>query len=230
MAFGWRVPASLWPCLPGSFWRRPWRAATAGFGVEFDGTCEVGSCPPSALPTGESSFVPYALRRHPRQYGDSFRIEGTLSAVYSAGGTSQTSTQAFAVTYLGNPSGQASQADTLTIDNLLNFDTPASPVQVSSGAAGAFYSVTAASSVAVKDSFNTNDALFGPFPAPESLQQHGEPRQPAKSRCAALDRQHLHHRLRGRLSGGLHDPGRHDPPPRRLRSPPRSCRAAAPSS
>ena len=39
------------------------------------------------------------------------------------------------------------EADTLTIDNLLNYGSPASPVQVSSSAAGAFYSVAATSSV-----------------------------------------------------------------------------------
>ena len=87
------------------------QAASAGFGVEFNGTCEVGSCPPSALPTGETSFVPFAFDVTLAN-DDSFRVEGTLSAANSSGGTSATSTQAFVVTYLGNPSGQASQADT----------------------------------------------------------------------------------------------------------------------
>jgi hypothetical protein len=150
------------------------RAATAGFGVEFDGTCEVGSCPPSALPTGETSFVPYAFDVTLAN-GDSFRVEGTLSAANSSGGTSATSTQAFVVTYLGNPSGQASQADTLTIDNLLSYGSPASPVQVSSSAAGAFYSVAASSSVAVTDNLNSNAVVLGPFPAPNPFNSSGGP-------------------------------------------------------
>ena len=149
------------------------QAASAGFGVEFNDTCEVGSCPPSALPTGETSFVPFAFDVTLAN-DDSFRVEGTLSAANSSGGTSATSTQAFVVTYLGNPSGQASQADTLTIDNLLNYGSPASQVQVSSSAAGAFYSVAATSSVAVTDNFNTNKVVLGPFPAPNPFNSNGD--------------------------------------------------------
>ena len=140
------------------------------YGVEVNGACEFGSCPPDVIPQiSGTPFVPYAFETNLAN-GDSFRIEGSLLAAMDG---SERTIQAFSVTYLGNPAGQAAQGDILTIDNLFAFGSPQNPASLTSSANGAFQSVALTSSVQVKYIFTTSTGNtltedLGSFPAPNS--------------------------------------------------------------
>jgi len=90
-------------------------ARSDSVGLSVNGTCEVGSCPPSPLPIGTSASSPFSF--NVMINGDLFNIAGSVSS------TSSSSTEAswnddFTVELL---SGQTAQADLLTVHALWGF-------------------------------------------------------------------------------------------------------------
>src|SRR5437667_39373 len=73
------------------------KANANGVGVSVNGICQVGSCPPIALPLGTGVTQPYSFAVTLGN-GDSYRIAGTISASVNAEGNFVPATQIFTVT------------------------------------------------------------------------------------------------------------------------------------
>ena len=90
-------------------------ARSDSVGLSVNGTCEVGSCPPSPLPVGASAFSPFSF--NVTINGDLFNIAGFVSS-FNNGPSDNGWNDVFTVELL---SGQTAQADLLTVHALWGF-------------------------------------------------------------------------------------------------------------
>ena len=108
----------------------PMSASADTLGLSVNGTCDVGSCPPSGLGFNSSATLPVSVDVTLAD-SDVFRIVGTLSA--SNGATVNNGwAQVYSVQYLSGPNG-VSQQDTLNIATLFGFQSTPGVQQSSSG-------------------------------------------------------------------------------------------------
>ena len=137
----------------------PARSDTVGLSV--NGTCEVGSCPPSPLPIGSSADNSFSF--NVTINGDLFNIAGFLSSISSSGILSSWN-DVFTVELL---SGQTAQADLLTVHALWGFETTPRDATLSDEELGAFSSgVSSGSTVTITLSVDGIPRPFGTFTNP----------------------------------------------------------------
>jgi hypothetical protein len=101
----------------------PVSARSATVGLMVNGSCEFGSCPPSALPfdSPEVSTLFSVLPNVTLPNGDVFLVSGELIQANGPGGIAR-SREAVTVEYFSGPNG-VSQADKLTVNTLLGFQS-----------------------------------------------------------------------------------------------------------
>ena len=136
-------------------------ARSDSVGLSVNGTCEVGSCPPSPLPIGTSASSPFSF--NVMINGDLFNIAGSVSS------TSSSSTEAswnddFTVELL---SGQTARADLLSVHALWGFVTAPATHPFSDEELGSFSSgVSSGSTVTITLSVDGTPRPFGTFTNP----------------------------------------------------------------
>jgi len=151
----------------------PVSARSDTMGLSVNGTCDVGSCPPSAL--AFNSFPPST----PFSFdvtlanGDLFLIAGTLSQSNSIGGAAREA-QNFTVQYLSGPNS-VSQADSLNVATLFGYQS--NPIIMTNTITdfGSFNSgVASGSAVTILVSVDSTQFLsFGPFTSDFSAGSNG---------------------------------------------------------
>ena len=137
-------------------------ARSDSLGLSVNGTCEVGSCPPSPLPVGASAFSPFSF--NVTINGDLFNIAGFVSS-FNNGPSDNGWNDVFTVELL---SGQTAQADLLTVHALWGFaTTPRDDATHNDEELGAFGSgVSSGSSVTITVSLDGIPRPFGTFTNP----------------------------------------------------------------
>ena len=102
----------------------PVSARSDTVGLLRNGSCEVGSCPPSALPFNSLPGVTTSFSFNVSENGDVFIITGALIQANGTGGIGS-SREALTVEYSSGPNGvsQPSQRDTLNVTTLLGFQS-----------------------------------------------------------------------------------------------------------
>jgi len=120
-------------------------AATLGFGL--NGSCEVGSCPATSLGFNAIADLPIASTITLAN-GDTYSLTGTLTSSNDATGSSISLNYIVQVIYLGNGSGGASHADTLTLDLFSAFQSNFGTANFSEGLTGIFSPTIASTSAA----------------------------------------------------------------------------------
>lgn len=119
------------------------QAADLGFAV--NGTCLMGSCPAEGLAFNSTAILPIA-NTITLPNGDVYSITGNLTSINNSTGGTFGLSEVFQVIFLGNGSGGASQADTLSIDVLSGFQSNFGTGNFTDGLAGSFSSNIAGSS------------------------------------------------------------------------------------
>jgi hypothetical protein len=138
-------------------------ARSDSVGLSVNGTCEVGSCPPSPLPIGTSANNPFSF--NVTINGDLFNIAGFVSSVNN-GPFDASWNDVFTVELL---SGQTAQADLLSVHALWGFATATAPAthSLSDEELGAFSSgVSSGSTVTITLSVDGTPRPFGTFTNP----------------------------------------------------------------
>jgi len=136
-------------------------ARSDSLGLSVNGTCEVGSCPPSPLPIGSSADNSFSF--NVTINGDLFNIAGFLSSISSSGILSSWN-DVFTVELL---SGQTAQADLLSVHALWGFVTGPGNHPTSDEELGAFSSgVSSGSTVTITVSVDGTPRPFGTFTNP----------------------------------------------------------------
>jgi hypothetical protein len=137
-------------------------ARSDSLGLSVNGTCEVGSCPPSPLPVGTSASSPFSF--NVTINGDLFNIAGFVSS-FNNGPFDNGWNDVFTVELL---SGQTAQADLLTVHALWGFaTTPRDDATHTDEELGAFGSgVSSGSTVTITVSLDGTPRPFGTFTNP----------------------------------------------------------------
>jgi hypothetical protein len=137
-------------------------ARSDSLGLSVNGTCEVGSCPPSPLPVGTSASSPFSF--NVTINGDLFNIAGFVSS-FNNGPNDNGWNDVFTVELL---SGQTAQADLLTVHALWGFETtPRDDATHTDEELGAFGSgVSSGSTVTITVSLDGTPRPFGTFTNP----------------------------------------------------------------
>lgn len=92
-------------------------------GLELDGVCKVGTCPPTPLDAGGNLNQPFSFTTSLAN-GDTFKLSGLLTASNNAGNSisfGEGVGSGLRIEYLGNGQGGPSQRDTLTVTTLYAF-------------------------------------------------------------------------------------------------------------
>jgi hypothetical protein len=136
-------------------------ARSDSVGLSVNGTCEVGSCPPSPLPIGTSADNAFSF--NVTINGDLFNIAGFVSSVNN-GPFDASWNDVFTVELL---SGQTAQADLLSVHALWGFVTAAATHPFSDEELGSFSSgVSSGSTVTITLSVDGTPRPFGTFTNP----------------------------------------------------------------
>ena len=137
-------------------------ARSDSVGLSVNGTCEVGSCPPSPLPVGASADNSFSF--NVTINGDLFNIAGFVSSVNN-GPNDNSWNDVFTVELL---SGQTAQADLLTVHALWGFaTTPRDDATHTDEELGSFgLGVSSGSSVTITVSLDGTPRPFGTFTNP----------------------------------------------------------------
>jgi hypothetical protein len=153
---------ALVSCLAVSTCLAPVSASSDTMGLSVNGTCDVGSCPPSPLAFNSSASTPFSFNVTLAD-GDRFLIAGTLSQTNGSSGA-LTSNQVFTVQYLGGPNG-VSQADSLNVATLFGYQSIPASLTFTETDFGSFNSGAASgSAVTILVSVNSVQLLsLGPF-------------------------------------------------------------------
>ena len=137
-------------------------ARSDSVGLSVNGTCEVGSCPPSPLPIGTSTSSPFSF--NVMINGDLFNIAGFL-LLTSSSPIEASWNDVFTVELL---SGQTAQADLLTVHALWGVaTTPRDDASFNDEELGSFSSgVSSGSTVTITFSVDGTPRPFGTFTNP----------------------------------------------------------------
>jgi hypothetical protein len=132
-------------------------------GLSVNGTCDVGSCPPSPLAFNSSASTPFSFNVTLAN-GDLFLIAGTDSQTNCSNAGELTSRQVFTVQYLSGPNG-VSQADSLNVATLFGYESIPVSQTLTETDFGSFNSGVASGSAAtILVSVNSVQLLsLGPF-------------------------------------------------------------------
>jgi hypothetical protein len=144
-------------------------ASAASIGVSVSGTCEAGSCPPTALAFNGTDDLPVDFTVTLAN-GDTYLVNGSFTITNNSNGGGFTAGHLFQVTYEGNPTGGLSAADTVTVQQLDSFQTVAPSVTFDRDVVGAFSANIAASSSATS-CVNGNLGCVGPVVPPGSFSE-----------------------------------------------------------
>jgi hypothetical protein len=141
----------------------------SSIGLEVNGTCEGGTCPPTPLPFNSSGTLPFDLTVTLPD-GDIYLIDGSFSTGNNGDGSSLTAGYIFQVTYEGNAGGGPSAADTITVERDLAYETSLSSLNTLTTLMGAFSPGIAASSAASSCINGAN--CIGPVNPPGSFDEN----------------------------------------------------------
>jgi uncharacterized protein (TIGR03437 family) len=97
-------------------------AYPANIGFQVNGNCAAGSCPAQALAMGGTATLPFSTNTT-LSNGDAYSVVGAFNTSNSASGATFSLTFSIVITYLGNGSGGASQADAVTVDAFSAFQS-----------------------------------------------------------------------------------------------------------
>jgi hypothetical protein len=114
-------------------------------GISVNGTCEAGSCPATPLPFNSTVTLPFDLTVTLPD-GDSYLINGSVTATNNSNGGGFSASHVFQVTYEGNGVGGPSAADTISVEQFNQFQTTVSSVIFNRDVIGAFGATIAATS------------------------------------------------------------------------------------
>lgn len=136
-------------------------------GIAVNGVCEAGNCanPIISFNAMDTTQVDVTLTLAD---GDTYLVDGSLTGTNNSNGGGFSTGHNFQVTYEGNGSGGASQADTITVEAFYEFETTVSPVTFDRDVVGAF-GPTIASSSSASSCVNGTLGCVGPVTPPGSF-------------------------------------------------------------
>jgi uncharacterized protein (TIGR03437 family) len=124
-------------------------AYSASLGFQLNGNCVAGSCPAQPLGFSSNASLPVSSTVT-LSNGDMYSLTGATTASNDSNGQDIVGDYQFEVTYLGGAKGGASQADTVTVDLFVAYQTTFSVVNFGAALSGTF-GPTLASSSSVKE-------------------------------------------------------------------------------
>jgi hypothetical protein len=114
-------------------------SSTAFFGTTVNGTCEVGSCPPTAVQPGSSDVTTPFDYTVTLANGDRYHFVGTDHQVNQGGCASFSALGSqSSIQYVGNDAGTPSAADTLTVETWRNWACTVGGIYIYAAPNGAF--------------------------------------------------------------------------------------------
>ena len=142
-------------------------AAAANIGVQVNGNCAAGSCPPQLLSFGSNASLPVSTSVT-LSNGDIYGVTGTITSSSSADGQTLNLSFALIAVYQGNGASAASQDDTLRLDIFTAYQSTFSTGNFAAALTGTFSpNVAGSSSVEVC----VDGACAGPVSPPGPFNQ-----------------------------------------------------------